>query len=101
MRWQTNPEKKLRELNLIIEIFNKHEIIKDIYVINNFLKGSSYSDQTKNKKRNLVKSLIFEIENSKNNMKLIRNLANSVNRYGVKINLNKFIFINLIFFQSL
>jgi len=76
---KTNPEIKRREeLNLIIEIFNKHEIIKDIYVINNFLKGSSYSDQIKNQKRNLVKSLTFEIENSKNNMKQNRNLTNSV-----------------------
>jgi len=34
---KTNSEIKRREeLNLIIEIFNKHEIIKDLKVINNF-----------------------------------------------------------------
>jgi len=66
---KTNSEIKRREeLNLIIEIF-KQEIIKDIYVINNFLNGSSYIDQIKNKKRKLVKSLTIEIEKSKNNIK--------------------------------
>jgi len=34
---KTNPQIKRREeINLIIETFNKHEIIKDIKVINNF-----------------------------------------------------------------
>jgi len=64
--------------NLIIEILNKHEIIKDIFLINNYIKYSNYSDQLKKQKRNLVKNFTNEIEAYRVHMKNNRNLSNPV-----------------------
>lgn len=69
---------RIEDYNLIVEIFNKHEIIKDIFLINNYIKYSNYSDQLKKQKRNLVKNFTNEIETYRINMKNNRSLSNPV-----------------------
>lgn len=75
----SNTDKiRMEDYNLIVEIFNKHEIIKDIFLINNYIKYSNYSEMLKKQKRNLVKNFTNEIETYRQNMKNNRNLSNPV-----------------------
>ena len=69
---------KNEDLKIVEDIKNKHELIKDMFLINNHIRSSSYNDTIKNQKRGLVRQLTIEIESYKNVMKNQRNLSSVV-----------------------
>jgi len=75
---QTSEKMRREDYNSILEIFNKHEIIKDIYTINNYIKCSNYNDHMKTQKRSLVRSLTNDIEIYRSTMKVKQNLHSAV-----------------------
>lgn len=54
------------EMKIITEIRHRHEIIKDIFLINNHIKYSNYSDSQKDVKKLSVRKLTTEIEEYRN-----------------------------------